>query len=234
MSFSYDISAALAGFRGHAPLFPLPNAALFPHLAQPLHIFETRYREMTADALEHEGLIALGVLKPDHEALYDSKEAPVFSSVCLGKITLHEETEDGRYNIVVHGLTRATILEERSSHSPYRDAILKIEQDIYPAATTHQRDQRRAEMVDALRQLFPALIEEVNLKTLLADEIPFGLLCDLTASALHLSPVLAADVLAEVDVDRRSEIVCRELRERMGKSRQPVPTIEFPPPFSVN
>ena len=32
------------------PLFPLPNVVLFPNVFLPLHIFEPRYRAMTADA----------------------------------------------------------------------------------------------------------------------------------------------------------------------------------------
>ena len=33
------------------PLFPLPNVVLFPRAVLPLHIFEDRYKAMTADVL---------------------------------------------------------------------------------------------------------------------------------------------------------------------------------------
>src|SRR6185437_10749099 len=33
------------------PLFPLPRVVLFPHTFLPLHIFEPRYRQMTAECL---------------------------------------------------------------------------------------------------------------------------------------------------------------------------------------
>ena len=33
------------------PIFPLPNAALFPGAGLPLHVFEPRYRHMVRDAL---------------------------------------------------------------------------------------------------------------------------------------------------------------------------------------
>ena len=36
-------------FSGVARLFPLPNLVLYPHVMQPLHIFEDRYREMLED-----------------------------------------------------------------------------------------------------------------------------------------------------------------------------------------
>ena len=46
-----DDQHALANFAGTARLFPLPNLVLFPHVVQPLHVFEPRYRQLTADAL---------------------------------------------------------------------------------------------------------------------------------------------------------------------------------------
>ena len=49
---SHERRPAVPGrLRGMARLFPLPNLVLFPHVVQPLHIFEPRYRQMTADAL---------------------------------------------------------------------------------------------------------------------------------------------------------------------------------------
>ncbi len=41
-----EFAADLTGFNGTAPLFPLPNVVLFPHVALPLHVFEERYKQM--------------------------------------------------------------------------------------------------------------------------------------------------------------------------------------------
>ncbi len=46
----------LKGFSGRVRLFPLPGVAVFPHVVAPLHIFEPRYRRMTADALDGDRL----------------------------------------------------------------------------------------------------------------------------------------------------------------------------------
>ncbi len=48
--------------RGRARLFPLPDLVMFPHVMQPLHIFEPRYREMLNEALDSDGLIAMSIL----------------------------------------------------------------------------------------------------------------------------------------------------------------------------
>jgi hypothetical protein len=54
-----EFAADLTGFSGQAPLFPLPNVVLFPHVALPLHIFEPRYRDMVADALASDRMIGM-------------------------------------------------------------------------------------------------------------------------------------------------------------------------------
>ena len=41
-----DVCFDADAFSGVARLFPLPNLVMYPHVMQPLHIFEGRYREM--------------------------------------------------------------------------------------------------------------------------------------------------------------------------------------------
>ena len=60
-------------FSGVARLFPLPNLVLYPHVMQPLHIFEDRYREMLEDALAGDRLIAMALLEPGWETDYESR-----------------------------------------------------------------------------------------------------------------------------------------------------------------
>src|SRR5207302_419049 len=75
----------LAEFTGKARLFPLPNLVFFPHVMQPLHIFEPRYRQMTADALAGDRFIALVLPTAGWEKDYN--DAPNIHPVaCLGHI----------------------------------------------------------------------------------------------------------------------------------------------------
>ncbi|MBV9497422.1 MAG: LON peptidase substrate-binding domain-containing protein, partial [Acidobacteria bacterium] len=46
------------------PLFPLPNLVFFPNTRLPLHIFEPRYREMIADALDSDQRFGIVLLRP--------------------------------------------------------------------------------------------------------------------------------------------------------------------------
>jgi len=96
------------------PVFPLAGALLFPRSQLPLHIFEPRYRAMTRDAMAGDRLIAM-VQPKDHD------EPPgLFEVGCLGRIGMCEELDDGRFNIVLEGLSRFRIAREAEVDTLYR------------------------------------------------------------------------------------------------------------------
>jgi Lon protease-like protein len=103
------------------PVFPLAGALLFPGAQLPLHIFEPRYRAMVRDALAGDRLI--GMIQPRDEA-----EPPaLFEIGCVGRIVGSELLDDGRYNIVLEGVSRFRILREVAVDTPYRQ--VDAEQD---------------------------------------------------------------------------------------------------------
>jgi hypothetical protein len=96
------------------PVFPLGGALLFPRGQLPLHIFEPRYRAMVRDALASDRLIAM--IQPR-----DGDEPPALFDVgCIGRIATCDELEDGRFNIVLEGLSRFRIAREAEVTTPYR------------------------------------------------------------------------------------------------------------------
>src|SRR5438132_13940702 len=109
----------LDDFKGSARLFPLPNLVLFPTMLQGLHIFEPRYRQMTADALEDDRLLAPVLLQPGWEAHHQGNPS-VHPVACLGKIIADKRLDDGRYNLQVRGLCRVRILRELPDGKLYR------------------------------------------------------------------------------------------------------------------
>ena len=54
-------------FGGEVRLFPLPNLVMFPSNVLPLHIFESRYREMLEDAVQSDQLITMATRMMDPE-----------------------------------------------------------------------------------------------------------------------------------------------------------------------
>ncbi len=102
------------------PIFPLPNAVLFPDVPLPLHIFEPRYRAMVRDALAGSRLIGMVLLRDGWEAEYQG--APeVYRVGCAGKIVEATPLPDGKFNIVLAGLREFEIVTEQRERS-YRQA----------------------------------------------------------------------------------------------------------------
>src|SRR5438876_8293933 len=120
-----DDAQALSKFAGTARLFPLPNMVLFPHVVQPLHVFEPRYRQMTTDALAGDRLIALVLLQPGWEPDYASTPA-VHAVGCVGKIVADQALPDGRFNLLLRGLSRIRVDHEIPHAKQYRLARVEL------------------------------------------------------------------------------------------------------------
>jgi Lon protease-like protein len=103
---------------GELPVFPLPNAVLFPGTTLPLYVFEPRYRQMVEDVLRHGRWIAVALLRPGYEAEYDG--SPDFHEVGgAGFLVRSNRLEDGRFEIALEGRARVR-LEEIPSARLYR------------------------------------------------------------------------------------------------------------------
>jgi Lon protease-like protein len=223
-----DDQAALAGFGGTARLFPLPNLVLFPQVVQGLHIFEPRYRQMTADALAGDKLLALVLLKPGWEDDYD--ERPEIEPVaCLGRITQHELLPDGRYNLRVRGLARFRLDEEVPAGKLYRTARGEVVPDVAPADLARLTALRRQLAEAVLPRFEPSGPAHQHLQDLFAGELPLGPLCDMLAYALPIPLELKQQLLAEPHVDLRSEILAHALELPKAPDGR-----KFPPDFSEN
>ena len=130
------------------PIFPLPNAVLFPNVFMPLHIFEARYRSMVSDALAGDRIIGMVLLKAGYEADYNGRP-PIYPVGCAGVITHSEPLPDGRFNIVLKGIEKFRVTDEDAS-KPYR--IARID-----ALTEQVADAERAEL-QRLRRRLEALL----------------------------------------------------------------------------
>tara|TARA_Y100001935_G_scaffold164985_1_gene135701 strand:+ start:388 stop:1032 length:645 start_codon:yes stop_codon:yes gene_type:complete len=99
------------------PVFPLSNFIFFPNTSAPLNIFEPRYIQMINDSIKLNRLI--GMVQP--KGISNSKKPELFKVGCLGKIMSFNETDDGRYVIVLNGVSRFNIIEEIDRGKPYRE-----------------------------------------------------------------------------------------------------------------
>ena len=128
------------------PLFPLAEAVLFPNGSRPLVIFEPRYRAMVGDALNGNRIIGMVTLQPGHEQEYDGRP-PIHAVGCAGRISEVERLPDGRYTLVLSGITRFRVLSEDHSR-PYRVGRVEAIPEVAggPAAAL-RADRQRLETI---------------------------------------------------------------------------------------
>ena len=112
-------------FPNKIPVFPLSNFIIFPNTTVPLNIFEPRYIQMVDDCMKGNRLI--GIVQPKKTG--DLKKPNLYEVGCIGKITNFNETEDGRYLIILNGICRYKIVNELTNDKLYREC--KIDFDNY-------------------------------------------------------------------------------------------------------
>ena len=219
---------------GPVPLFPLPNAVLFPRAVLPLHIFEPRYRAMVGDVLAGERLIAIALLLPGHEDLHRINKAPINPVTCVGRILNHEQLEDGKYNIVLQGLCRARIRQERADGT-YREAMMErmISREAETDSIHHSLREHLHSSIsgDAFRDI---TVTE-KLKTLLSTDLPLGAVTDLVAYAIVQDVEVKQSLLEQLDVVERVEQLVAEI-ETLGRLIELTRKTrgQWPPPTTQN
>ena len=200
------------------PLFPLPNVVLFPNVFLPLHVFEPRYREMVADAIDSDRMIGMVLLKAGWEHEYDGSPA-VYPIGCSSVITHVERLDDGRYNIVLRGVERFRILEENHERR-YRRAMIEplVERTLAAedrAALQHQRSRLEVLLAPSIDALAPG--PEPMIPAGMADEE----LVNALAQYLDLEPIEKQALLERRSLRSRAESLVELLEMKLMLGRTP-------------
>ena len=116
-------------------IFPLTGAIIFPGMQLPLHIFEPRYRDLVGDSLARDRKI--GMIQPKGQG----NNPPLFTVGCLARIHDVEALDDGRYNIILEGVQRFSIVNELNVTTSFRqvEADLWEEDEIGDALSLAER-----------------------------------------------------------------------------------------------
>lgn len=109
-------------------VFPLPGTVLMPGAPLPLHVFEPRYRQLVADALEGDGIICVPQIAEGQEEAHLGQPT-LLPYVAVGRIALHHALPDGRYNILVQPIGRARLRHELPTDTPYRRFVADLLDD---------------------------------------------------------------------------------------------------------
>jgi ATP-dependent Lon protease len=222
-------------FSGTTRLFPLPNLVLYPHVVQPLHVFEPRYCELVDESLAGDKLLAMCLLAPGWEPDYEGRP-PLAPVACLGRITTHHRLEGGRYNILLVGLKRVMLLRELPAAKSFREAEVEVIDDRYPPEGLARRHDLQQRLLDEFKRLLPqGGSARESLEHLLTVEVPLGVLANLVAYSANLDVQVKQQLLAVANVDRRAAELLDELQKLSASDRARLPrTGTFPPEFSNN
>ncbi len=119
------------------PIFPLPQAVLFPEAVLPLHVFEPRYRAMLKDCLATHGALVIAHIIGGEDEHGRLRIAPIAG----GGIVIEDQVlPDGRANIVVLGKARLRLEELAPDESrPYRMARATVLEDLDTRVPDHDR-----------------------------------------------------------------------------------------------
>lgn len=190
------------------PVFPLPTTVFYPGTPLPLHIFEPRYRQMTADALEGKRMIGMVLLKPNWEEDYFGKPQ-IFPVGCVGNIENEIKHSDGKYNFTLTGLRRFRIISEEDGKL-YRQAKIELlEENNEQEIIEGQPNECREKLIENFREFIGLIPEgkskikepDWNLGTKLSEFV------DRFAYQLDLSLEQKQSFLEEQDVLKRAEFL---------------------------
>jgi Lon protease-like protein len=228
-----DVTQALESFSGIARLFPLPNLVLFPSIVQGLHMFEPRYREMTADALADDRLLALVLLREGWEADYEGRP-PVHQVCCVGRIVGDEQLDDGCYNLQLLGLRRARIVEELTPSRAYRIARIELLWDCN-TPNWHVDAELRRKLERAIAAWCPGHESTAGVaRKVLASNLGLGVVCDLLTHTLPLNIAAKQELLERLDVAERARHLLRCMSETEPVKPGTSSKSTFLPDFSAN
>ena len=144
------------------PVFPLSNFIIFPRTTVPLNIFEPRYIQMVDQSMRGNRLI--GIIQPKKTG--ELKKPDLYRVGCAGKITSFNETDDGRYLIILNGICRFKIADEINNENLYREC--RVEFDEYSSDLVEKSDQIQFSdlklIFQNLKELFKKQGYEMNWK----------------------------------------------------------------------
>ncbi len=233
MSFKKVDLSLPTDFKNIVRLFPLPNLVVFPGVIQGLHIFEPRYCELVLDSMAADTLITMSVLKPNWEAT--TNRPRLHPIVTIGKVLTHTRLEDGRFNLLLIGASRARISNEIPTAKPYRMAEVTLLED-YCDATAEKEALLRESLVTEFRKVhsLEKQLDKESIEGLINDELPFGILCDLICYSLGATIAKQVEILETLETSLRAEKVLELIRMKQNGQFSNAKRVDYPPNFSVN
>ena len=194
------------------PVMPLPGVLLFPNALLPLHIFEPRFREMLAHALDDDRMLCVALVRPERQQWRTSDD--FFPVSTVGLIRACVGRSDGTSDLILQGIRRVKF-SEFEQEAPFPIARIK------PLKTrtklTVETDALAAKVLEfyaRLKESGRQLPEKVD--HYLSEMDDPEMLADLVAATFITDATRRQQLLEELDLNQRLRLLIQYLREENG------------------
>ncbi len=196
------------------PVMPLPGVLLFPNALLPLHIFEPRFREMLARALDDNRMLCVALVKPERQQWRTS--ADFFSVSTVGLIRACIGRSDGTSDLILQGIRRVKF-SDFEQEAPFPIARIKpLKTRAKPTVETDALATKVVEFYTRLKSSERALPEKID--RYLGEMSDPEMLADLIASTFVSGATRRQQLLEELDLNKRLRLLIQYLREENGSA----------------
>jgi len=194
------------------PVMPLPGVLLFPNALLPLHIFEPRFRQMLARALDDDRMLCVALIKPEREQWRTSADFCPISTVgliraCVGR-------SDGTSDLILQGIRRVKF-SDFEQETPFPIARIKpLKTRTRPTVETDALAAKVVEFYTRLKSNERSLPKKID--RYLGEMSDPEMLADLIASTFVSGAIRRQQLLEELDLNQRLRLLIQYLREENG------------------
>ena len=192
------------------PVMPLPGVLLFPNALLPLHIFEPRFREMLAHALDDDRMLCVALVRPERQQWRTSDD--FFPVSTVGLIRACVGRSDGTSDLILQGIRRVKFSEQEAPFPIARIKPLKTRTKL-----TVETDALAAKVLEfyaRLKESGRQLPEKVD--HYLSEMDDPEMLADLVAATFITDATRRQQLLEELDLNQRLRLLIQYLREENG------------------
>lgn len=191
------------------PVMPLTGVLLFPNALLPLHIFEPRFRDMLARALDGDRMLCVALVRPDRAEWQSSDDFYAISTVgliraCVGR-------SDGTSDLILQGIRRVkfSAFEQEKPFPIARIQPLKTRTNL--TVETDALATKVLEFYNHLKKSGRELPEKID--HYLSEMSDPEMLADLIAATFISEPRRRQNLLEELDLNQRLRLLIKYLRE---------------------
>jgi len=201
------------------PVFPLSGVIYFPKTNLPLNIFEPRYLALVDDCFKSNKY--MGMIQTRRNS------SEVYTIGCLGKITEHKKTKEGRLLINLTGITRFEIVKEISNKKSYREFEIsydKFTQDLSSGREQFEKKEKIKELSQKIKIFFKKNGLLLNWKEF--EKLDQDQKINTLAMIAPISDVEKQSILESLDAESKTKILSEIIEFYLYENLAKIPTMQ--------